>query len=436
MNPELPNDPRLQNIDNELVEIVAQEFKQNIDLVGIHLRDARNILVALKKKDDGVLAKAALLLAAAALESNLIYLSKITLRFADKRPKLFLKPQLDYLKGLEETIDERGQIVERSLKQSLEERLQIVPTLLARAVARSYKLPVRSSALKKLRRTIERRDAIVHPRWDKYVPQLGWWEAAEALDAVELYLNSVVTTLHPYLVGHIHVLYTIPGYDHHEVATGYRTVGKRGPNRKVSTMDEIGIRDVLLNEWTDSIILTHLALDSKCEGDSEGSMLTRAALVLLYAMLDAQLSVVAQWRMRETPSAFKDPEILFLNEYAVGVGHDGEVWVGDDQHTFKTRIKAIPAILARRVDGKEANVDLGKQWGEHLLQGYRLRNKVMHSALGESLPRVTKRELATASKAVLAYFEEVASKAPSCFEYVRTLLRTAADLTRRLDLQI
>ncbi|MFB3094995.1 MAG: hypothetical protein ACE10O_03995, partial [Candidatus Acidiferrales bacterium] len=62
MNPVLPPDPRLENVDDELVEIVFQEFQQNIDLVGIHLRDTRNILVGLGKKDDDrVLSKAALL---------------------------------------------------------------------------------------------------------------------------------------------------------------------------------------------------------------------------------------------------------------------------------------------------------------------------------------------------------------------------------------
>jgi hypothetical protein len=41
---------------------------------------------------------------------------------------------------------------------------------------------------------------------------------------------------------------------------------------------------------------------------------------MLYAMLDAQLSVVSQWKMHENIRAFGETEILFLNEYGVGVG--------------------------------------------------------------------------------------------------------------------
>jgi hypothetical protein len=83
-------DPRLKNIDDELVEIVAEEFKENIDLVGIRLRDARNMLASVKElNDDGVLSKAAILLSCAALESNLAYLSKVGIKFAEKRPGEF-----------------------------------------------------------------------------------------------------------------------------------------------------------------------------------------------------------------------------------------------------------------------------------------------------------------------------------------------------------
>src|ERR1039458_8017482 len=420
---EIAPDPRLRNIDNELVEVVFEEFKRNIDLVGIHLRDARNMLSGARQvRDDRVLGKAALLLAAAALESNLVYLSGVALRMSEKRADTLLPPQLRYLKGVAEVIDENGKIVETSARQSLSERLQVVPSLLARIIRRTYRLTRRSAAFKKLVRTIERRDAIVHPRWDKYVQQVGSWEAAEAIDAVELYLDSVSKALHPYLVGYFSVLYTIPGHDHHEVAVGHRTLGKRGPTRRISTMAEVGIAEVLSGEWIDSLLLIHLALGHGCEGDSSGSMFTRSALVLLYAMVDAQLSVVAQWRMREKGEAFRETEVLFLNEYAVGVGHDGEVWIGDDHQSFKKRIKAIPAILSRRVDGKEENIDLSKGWGKDLIAGQALRNRVMHSAFGEPLARVSKEELVRSAKAVFAYFQELATKLPITFEYMKVLL--------------
>jgi hypothetical protein len=434
MSLSLPPDPRLQNINEELVQIVFEEFKQSIDLIGIHLRDARSILRALNKKEsDRVLAKATILLASAALESNLVYLSKIALRFADKRPDLFAAPQRRFLGGVEEVIDDNGQIVECPVKQSLGRRLRAVPALLAHAVGREYNLRTNSAPFRKLRRTIERRDAIVHPRWDRYMTEAGWWEAAEAIDSVELYLNSVASSLHPYLVGYFRVLYTIPGYDHHDVDVGYRTLGKRGPKRGLATMEDVGIPKVLLNEWFDAIALTSFAFDSECEGDSAGSMLTRAALVMVYAMLDAQLSVVAQWRMREAPEAFNEPEILFLNEIAVGVGHDGEVWVGEDHQSFKKRIKAVPAILSRRVDGQAVSVDLSKQWGNQLLAGNELRNNVMHSQIGQPLPRVTKRELLVSSKAVFAYFEELSTILPRSFEYVKLLLAPARELVDKFS---
>ena len=43
MSFELPIDPRLRNVDNELVEIVADEFMKTLrwTFVGVHLRDAR-----------------------------------------------------------------------------------------------------------------------------------------------------------------------------------------------------------------------------------------------------------------------------------------------------------------------------------------------------------------------------------------------------------
>lgn len=420
---DFPVDSRLKNVNQKLVEIVFREFKRNIDLVGIHLRDARNMLVGSRQVDnDHVLAKAALLLASAALESNLVYLSGVALRLAEAQKGALSSPQLRYLRGITEAIDENGKIISAPARQSLGERLQVVPTLLAHTIERDYMLKRRSAAFKKLLRTIARRDAIVHPRWDKYVPEVGWWEAAEAIDAVELYLDSVSNALHPYLVGYFSLLYTIPGYDHHEVAVGHRTFGKRGPTREVSSMDRAGIAEVLSREWIDSLMLIHLALGHDCEGDSDGSMLTRSALILLYSMLDAQLAVVAQWRMREKGEKFEEAEILFLNEYAVGVGHDGEVWIGEDHQSFKKRIKVVPAILSRRIEKKEESIDLSKQWGKDLAEGKALRDRVMHSAFGEPLVRVSKAELVRSAKAVIAYFQELATKLPLTFEYMQVFL--------------
>jgi hypothetical protein len=414
--------------EDDLVKIAHEEHLKNADLAAIHLRDARNILYSIPDlRDNRALSKSAILLAAAALESNLTYLAGTALRFTEARPRKFDKPHIDFLRGVEREIDDNGRIVEKRKNQTLVERMQIVPGLLARAVDREYELPRRSASSKKMQRTIARRDAIVHPKWDRYMAAVGWWEAAEAVDAVELYLYSVQQCLHPYVNGYSFMLWTIKGPREDDMGIGHRTFGKRGPNRKISTMGELGIVEVLLAEWCDSMFMTQIALGHECEKDSKGSMLTRAALVLLYAMLDAHLAVVSQWKMRENPSSFSDAEILFLNEAAVGIGHDGEVWIDSDQHSFKKRVKAIPVVLARCIDRKEFVVDLGKSQTQELLNGHALRSKVMHSSAGEHMPRVSKEELRSSVRAVHAYFEELANSVPGAFGHMLTLLE---DTTR------
>lgn len=169
--------------------------------------------------------------------------------------------------------------------------------------------------------------------------------------------------------------------------------------------------------------MVRIALSHGTEADSDGSMLTRAALVFLYAMIDAQLSLVSQWKTQEMPGAFHVAEVLFLNEAAAGVGHDGEIWVDSDQHPFKKRVRAIPAILSRVVDGKELTVNLGSNWGQKLLDGYGLRNNVVHSSPGATMPRVSKAELTAAVDAVRSYFSELATGAPKAFGHMSILLK-------------
>jgi hypothetical protein len=386
-------------------------------------------------RDNRALAKATILLATAALESNLAYLAGIALRYIEARPNKFVKPHADFVRGVEMTIDDNGRLIEKKTHETLIRRMQVVPGLLARAIDRQFVLPGRSAAARKMHRTIDRRDAIVHPTWDRYITAAGWWEAAEAVDAVELYLDAVRQSLHPYLVGYTHMLWTIKGPTKDDLGIGHRTFGKRGPVRAISTMAEKGIVEVMSTEWLDSMFMTQIALGHKCEADSEGSMLTRAAIVLLYAMLDAQLAVVSQWRMRELPAAFTETEMLFLNEAAVGIGHDGEVWIDSDQHPFKKRVKAIPAVLARCVDRKDFLVDLGKTWGQALLNGHVLRSQVMHSSPGSILPRVSKDELRSSCEAVQTYFREIATSIPKSFGHMRVFLNDAEGLSKALEAQ-
>lgn len=415
----MPPDRRLLNLDQELLQTAGDLTPSNCDLMFLHLRDSRNLLRGCDEcREDRRLAKATIVIASAALESNLAHLSAIGLRFSAVRPTVYTTPQLNFLSGYESVVNERGIVVRRPMRQSLEERLRTIPDLLARAVGRRYELPERSSAIRKLRRTISRRDAIVHPRWDRYLSRAGWYEAAEAVDAVELYLESVQLQLHPYLVGYFTVLGTIPpGWHKHDgVDVGYRTRNRRTRAFPFASMKDVGIREVIVGEWLDAAMLVGFALDSGVEGDSDGSMLSRAALILLYAMMDAELGIVAQWRLAEDITRFQEPEINFLNEVAVGIGHDGEIAVQEDRQSFKQRILAVPRILARRVEGKEIEIDLGQQWGEQLLKGHDLRNRLIHTPIAEPIERVGLMELLAAAKAVKCYFSELVSVAPEVFK--------------------
>jgi hypothetical protein len=116
-----------------------------------------------------------------------------------------------------------------------------------------------------------------------------------------------------------------------------------------------------------------------------------------------------------------EAETLFFSEMAVGVGHDGEIWVDSDHHSFRKKIRAIPAVLARRVDGKEFSVDLGSRWAQDLMRGHKLRNGVVHSSAGETTPRVSKGELISSVKAVRDYFAELGSSLPKSFAHASAL---------------
>jgi len=418
----MPADPRLENLDQELLRISGERFERATNLTMLHLRDARLLLP--DTRNNRILAKACIVLASAALESNLSYLSDLGVAFADARPELFAVAQREFLLGRRTIVDDEGRVVEKRLKQTLEERLSIVPTLLGRAAGRPYELPVRSAAIRKLRATLGRRDAIIHPRWDRYLREAGWFESAEAVDAVELYLQSIHLQLHPYLAQYFVLLGTLPpGWHKHDgTDVGYRTRGQRNLAVPLSKMTDFEIREVIVQEWFDAVFLTRLALTNGVEGDSEGSMLTRAALILLYAMVDAQLSIISQWKMSEHPANFLPAEVNFLSEIAVGVGHDGEALVEEDHHAFKQRIIAVPRILARRVENAEVRPNLGGVWGEELLRGHSLRNELVHPAQDRDMPRITIPELLGIAKAVKQYFKELATIAPQNFDLYERLL--------------
>jgi len=171
------------------------------------------------------------------------------------------------------------------------------------------------------------------------------------------------------------------------------------------------------------VMICGFAFEGGCEGDSAGSLLTRVALVLLFAGLDAQLSIVAQWRPHDESLTFHEAERNFLKENIVGIGEDGEIETEEDRQSFKERIVAVPTILARRVEGREITIDLGSQWGAQLQKSYLLRNAVVHAPPDRPLERVSLLELRTAAAAVRSYFEELVRQAPETFKAQIELLR-------------
>jgi hypothetical protein len=399
--------------DNELIELSGQIAKSGLDRIFMHLRDPREVLRA---ANTPVMAKATVILASAALESNRAHLTLRAQAFAAARPHVYKREQVEYLSGRKTIVTDRGVLKDVALRQTLEERLQVVPDLLARAIDRRYALPRNSTAIRKLRRTIELRDSIIHPRWDKYLPSVSATEAAHAIDAVELYLQSVRQQLHPYLIGYIRSLLTIRGSDKHDMAIGHRTEKRRVSKSNFTTMTSVGIAEVMVQEWMDMVTICGFAFESGCEGDSAGSLLTRVALVLLFAGLDSQLSIVAQWRLHDQGLTFHEAERNFLEENVVGIGEDGEIEIEEDRRSFKERIALAPTILARRVEGREIIIDLGSKWGEQLQKSYLLRNAVVHAPPHKPLERVSLLELRAAAAAVRSYFLELTAKAPETFK--------------------
>jgi len=420
-----PLDPNLRDakpkFDEELLQITGDLAKGSVDRIFRHLRDARE---AARHADYPMFARITVILAAASLESNLSHLTARALAIAAARPAMYSREQMEYLRSTKTVVTERGALKDVPMRQGLEERLQLVPDLLARAFNRRYELPSTCAAIRKLHRTIELRDAIIHPRWDRYVPVITPGEAAQAIDAVELYLESVQTQLHPYLVGYLPALLTIRGWDKHDVGIGHRTEGKRVRKSEFKALLDDGLFEVIAREWFNIVMICRFALDSGTDAGEPGSLLTRAAIVLLFAGLDAQLSIVAQWSLHDPSIAFDPAERLFLEENIVQLGHDGGVEVLEDRQAFKQRIIAVPTILARRVEGNEINVDIGTPWGEQLQKSYLLRNQVVHAPSNKPLAQISHDELYDACLAAQLYLVAVAKLAPKVFEPQVMLLRT------------
>jgi hypothetical protein len=102
-----------QDMDEELHRIACEEAIKNRELALVHLRDARNLLYAVADlNDNSSLARATVLMATAALETNLTYIAGIALKLAEARPNKLSLPQLDFLRGIDRQIDDNGRLID------------------------------------------------------------------------------------------------------------------------------------------------------------------------------------------------------------------------------------------------------------------------------------------------------------------------------------
>ena len=128
--------PKRNHADyNDLLHISEGLIHSGLDRIYLHLRDARELM---RLADHSVMAKATIILASAALESNLAHLTLRAQAFGKARPGLYSPEQSDYLAGKQTIITDRGALREIPQRQSLEGRLQVLPDLLARAFDLRY----------------------------------------------------------------------------------------------------------------------------------------------------------------------------------------------------------------------------------------------------------------------------------------------------------
>jgi hypothetical protein len=165
----------------------------------------------------------------------------------------------------------------------------------------------------------------------------------------------------------------------------------------------------------ETFLMVAFALDSDTEGDSDGSMLTRAALVSLYANLDFQLYVFVHAALFSETATFEHAEMKFLTETTVDLDELGDPALSEDFQRFRDRISGVPRILCRRLTEEDLNISLGDRAGSNLLAYKSVRDDLMHTGVGKQIPRVTKSELYEAYLAVQAYFRQLGALAPKLF---------------------
>jgi hypothetical protein len=113
--------PKRNHADyNDLLDISEGLIHTGLDRIYLHLRDARELM---RLAENSVIAKATIVLASAALESNLAHLTLRAQEFGKARPGLYSPEQSDYLAGKQTIVTDRGAPKEIPQRQSLEESL-------------------------------------------------------------------------------------------------------------------------------------------------------------------------------------------------------------------------------------------------------------------------------------------------------------------------
>jgi hypothetical protein len=412
-----------ETLDIKLAEISGEIYKKHVYLVGMHLRDAVNVLDTLRTISEldrpDLLARACILFAVAGLETNLSYYCTLALAISEATAEsIYKEPEIEYLKAVQTKFLDDAELNVTKQAQPLSDRLLIVPKLLGKAFHRDFALPMGKPVGERLRYAIEKRDALIHPSWDRY-PEVGIGDAADAIFGVLEYLETVWQQFHPFLIGYITVLGSY--FPMVSDLVGRQALPLR--SRVLKSREELIA--ALAGEWTDAHSLFDFANIHGSEGDSEGSMLTRAALVNVYSMVMAHVSILGRMAVLLNPELFSEKDINYLNEKEYRWTDEGETVLDTAKQNFKIRATVALTLISKKVSPNVLVFSRGVTWFQQMFNVYLpIRNQVMHSKFGESTARVTKAELRAAFEAIRSYAAHVATAGGFLAFYQKLLARS------------
>jgi hypothetical protein len=398
------------SLEVKLAEISGEIYKQNAYLVGMHLRDAVNVLSTMRSIPTSarpdLLARACILFAAAGLETNLSYFCTLALAISEAVPagSIYKEPETEYLRAVRTTFSKDANLSDEKQAQPLSDRLLRVPKLLGKAFGREFAMAPGEPIGDRLDVLIEKRDALIHPSWDRY-PEVGLEDAADAIYGVLDYLETVRQQFHPFLIGYMTLLSAY--FPLVTDLVGDQPLPLPPRFRVLESREEL--MAALAGEWVDAHTMFDIANVHGTEGDSEGSMLTRAALVSVYSMVMAHVSLLGKMAVVLNPGLFSEKEINFLNEKDYQWSDEGELILDTAKQTFKVRATVAMTLIAKKVSPNALAFQEGVTWFQRMFKEYLpMRNRVMHSKFGETTARVTKPELREAFEAIRSYAAHVA----------------------------